>query len=393
MMLTTETTTEIRKSKIRRSSNGIPESELPNTAENNNNNSNLQITKPMIIPTTTNLDQKKQNGKYTKIARWLFCAFRMLLYVTLICPGFFKMVWKRWVLKKNQRMIKLSYGESPRHGIDIYLPDNYNDGEVRPSLIFVSGGAWMIGYNLWASFLGQVLAECGVISFLPDYRNYPAVKVDEMMVDIENSISWVFDNVHLYGGNRDNIYLVAQSAGAHLSALLLAHRTNEDKNRNWKSSSFKAFIGISGVYNFQQLELHLNQRGLGADWIHWVTDSRLDHFSPLFQMKSKSKDDCKNGVFPKYHLMHGAQDNSVPMHITKEFEQALRELGVAVELKIYENATHTSPVVEDQWSGYDEIVGDILKIILQDKFALLQKKQRAVSPRFLMRLARLVNPF
>ena len=42
-----------------------------------------------------------------------------------------------------------------------------------------------------------------------------------MMSDVDMSVQWVFDNVENFGGDKDNVTLVGQSAGAHLGSMVL----------------------------------------------------------------------------------------------------------------------------------------------------------------------------
>lgn len=42
-----------------------------------------------------------------------------------------------------------------------------------------------------------------------------------MLQDCDAAIQWASNNVHRYGGNPDNMYIVGQSAGAHISSLCL----------------------------------------------------------------------------------------------------------------------------------------------------------------------------
>ncbi|ETO03955.1 hypothetical protein RFI_33447, partial [Reticulomyxa filosa] len=54
---------------------------------------------------------------------------------------------------------------------------NTNDGKNKyPVVIFVTGGAWMIGYKAWGAFMGMLLAQLGILFVTPDYRNFPQVR-------------------------------------------------------------------------------------------------------------------------------------------------------------------------------------------------------------------------
>jgi len=65
-------------------------------------------------------------------------------------------------------------------------------------------------------FVAKVLSSYGIITILPDYRNFPQGTIFDMVDDVDASLTWTFKNIEQYGGDRDQLYLMGQSAGAHL---------------------------------------------------------------------------------------------------------------------------------------------------------------------------------
>lgn len=55
-------------------------------------------------------------------------------------------------------------------------------------LIFLTGGAWMIGYKMWGSLMGRALCPHGMILVIPDYQNYPGATIEEMLADVDMAI-------------------------------------------------------------------------------------------------------------------------------------------------------------------------------------------------------------
>jgi prenylcysteine alpha-carboxyl methylesterase len=62
-----------------------------------------------------------------------------------------------------------------RNLLDIYMPDKSHDAKA-PVVIYVTGGAWIIGYKAWAAMLGLRLSQQGVVCVALDYRNFPQVR-------------------------------------------------------------------------------------------------------------------------------------------------------------------------------------------------------------------------
>lgn len=90
-----------------------------------------------------------------------------------------------------------------------------------PVVVFLSGGAWIIGYRAWGAFMGMLMAQLGVVFVSPDYRNFPQGTINDMVIDATNAIQWTQDNIHKYGGDKNNMYVISQSAGAHIGALMM----------------------------------------------------------------------------------------------------------------------------------------------------------------------------
>jgi prenylcysteine alpha-carboxyl methylesterase len=65
----------------------------------------------------------------------------------------------------------------PRNLLDVYLPYRhwFNNGPV-PVLVFITGGAYIIGYKAWGALLARRLSEMGVLVVCLDYRNFPQVR-------------------------------------------------------------------------------------------------------------------------------------------------------------------------------------------------------------------------
>lgn len=64
----------------------------------------------------------------------------------------------------------------PRNLLDVYVPYRhwFNNGPV-PVLIFITGGAYIIGYKAWGALLARRLSQMGVLVVCLDYRNFPQV--------------------------------------------------------------------------------------------------------------------------------------------------------------------------------------------------------------------------
>eukprot|EP01031_Cornospumella_fuschlensis_P042532 gene42532-51965_t len=113
--------------------------------------------------------------------------------------------------------------------MDVYLPpppqssfhQHPNSHHPYPIIIFVSGGAWTIGYKLWSALVGRGLSALGYLVVVPDYRNFPQGDIEDMVLDIKRSVIWVLAHAPRFNGDITKITLAGQSAGAHICLCLL----------------------------------------------------------------------------------------------------------------------------------------------------------------------------
>ena len=124
----------------------------------------------------------------------------------------------------------------------------------KPVVIFVTGGAWIIGFRMWGTLLARALVPFGILVIIPDYRNFPRVNIDGMVQDVDMSIEWAFDNVQKYGGDSKKIVLVGQSAGAHIGGVIVAmkvldwlRKEIESKSENESESDSSSSELISSI--------------------------------------------------------------------------------------------------------------------------------------------------
>eukprot|EP00808_Paulinella_micropora_P014333 g6673.t1 len=125
--------------------------------------------------------------------------------------------------------------------------------------------------------MGRRLCDAGVLLFMPDYRNFPQTTMGGMVADVNRAIEWIFKHAKEYGGDPNRIWLVGQSAGAHLSALaILQHiyiQQMQQKSRggschltpqlpDWRPADLAGFIGISGPYDLVTMSTIIKERGL-----------------------------------------------------------------------------------------------------------------------------------
>ncbi|XP_050269873.1 isoprenylcysteine alpha-carbonyl methylesterase ICME-like isoform X4 [Quercus robur] len=334
--------------------------------------------------------------------RWITRLIALGCYALLLMPGFLQVAYYYFFSSQVRRSVV--YGDQPRNRLDLFLPAN--SGEPKPVVIFVTGGAWIIGYKAWGSLLGQQLAERDIIVACIDYRNFPQGTIGDMVEDTSQGISFVCNHLTEYGGDPNRIYLMGQSAGAHISACALLEQAIKEsepekgESITWSVSQLKAYFGLSGGYNLPNLVDHFNNRGLYRSIFLSIMEGEqgLQRFSPEVQIQDKSIRDAVSRL-PPITLFHGTSDYSIPSDASKTFVDALQRAGAQAKLVLYEGKTHTDLFLQDPLrGGKDELFDHLVSVIhagdkeALDKDAMAPPRRRLV-PEFLLKLARKISPF
>uniref|UniRef100_A0A0E0FQ45 Carboxylesterase type B domain-containing protein n=1 Tax=Oryza nivara TaxID=4536 RepID=A0A0E0FQ45_ORYNI len=173
--------------------------------------------------------------------RWMSQLLALTIYAILLMPGFLQVLsWFTvgyYYFFSSQVRRSIVYGEQPRNRLDLYIPKDIN--RPCPVVAFVTGGAWIIG-------------------------NFPQGTIGDMVSDASQGISYVCNNIASYGGDPNRIYLVGQSAGAHIAACALieqAVKESSGQSISWSVTQIKAYFGLSGGQTFADV---LQQAGAQA---------------------------------------------------------------------------------------------------------------------------------
>jgi acetyl esterase/lipase len=225
-----------------------------------------------------------------------------------------------------RRHADISYGTDPQHRLDVYIPSEV-PREPRPLVVFWHGGRWTFGDKADYRFVGAALAELGCVAVLPNYRHYPVVKMPGFMDDAARAGRWAAAHAGELGADRQRLYLMGHSAGAHMAALVALDQ------RYFAAVAAPApriagVIGLSGAYDFLPLR--------EADV--------QDMFGPPQNYPDSQPINFVRPDAPPMLLVHGGMDETVRPKNSLNFAAALRARGAPVILKLYPTLVHADTV-------------------------------------------------
>lgn len=226
---------------------------------------------------------------------------------------------------KVHAYLNLAYDRLPESRLHLFVPDGTSRA---PLVVLIHGGGWNGGT------LDQYDAHCvrlaseGLAAATIEYRFLDQVPMPEIVADVARACAFLAANGREYGYDGSRMFLMGSSAGGHL-ALVVAAR--------WKELS---------------KELHLNETAppIGViaqcpatdmSWMDDPTDpaarqkklgtAPLEHVSPIHIQPEQ---------FVPVQIVHGDNDDVIPLDNSRQFAERLKEKGVEVELIILPGVGH-----------------------------------------------------
>lgn len=168
-------------------------------------------------------------------------------------------------------LLDVPYGPGPHETLDIFPAARRR----APILVFFHGGYWQELYTDSWRFPAPAFVAAGITYVAVNYALAPAVTLDEIVRESRAALAWLVEHATDYGGDPARIHVSGHSAGAHLTAMLLA--TDWPTFRpGMTPQPMAGACAVSGVYDLEPIVLTSVNDALGLD----VRAARRN--SPLF---------------------------------------------------------------------------------------------------------------
>jgi len=349
---------------------------------------------------------------------WFVRFLRLMVFVALLFPQIMLKLYR--YLTATNIVHQVTYGPNPRNYLDIHLPTSKNpSNKLAPVVVFITGGAWIIGYKAWNLFVAPQLNAAGIIVVSPDYRNFPQGTVGDMVEDGTTAVAWVKAHIREHGGDPRNITLCGQSAGAWMVAMMVIERARLEGTKaveaacGWTCSDLRHVVGISGPYDMadpKQLQ-HMHSRGLYKSVLYSIFEGELSRWSPARAVRVLGP--AAAAQLPPFLLMHGAADKTVPCKSSEDFCMVLKDCGVEARSSMFAHKSHTDGIIEDTMlRARNPIIAELVQLISAEQpngslFAETRDSEELKPtahahhaffsydsyPSQLVQLARMANPF
>ena len=232
--------------------------------------------------------------------------------------------------------------------LDLYLPQA---SKPPPLIVYVHGGAWRTGSKdsmPLTALLGEGYAIASV-----DYRLTPEAPFPAQVHDIKAAIRFLHGNQSRYPYDGRKVAIAGSSAGGHLAALVGV--TNH-------SAELEGFVG---PHLNQSSEVHAIVAYFGASnlltILHQSTPCALSVRKPPLRLLLGGQPEQQRQLAmlasPVFHvdrsdspllLLHGDQDQQMPINQSDELHGKFKSLGLPVALHILHGAAHGRNLFYDE---------------------------------------------
>jgi acetyl esterase/lipase len=224
-------------------------------------------------------------------------------------------------------------GGQPQN-LDIYFPTGGDDiNGPWPVVVYVHGGGWTQGDKTQGKWLANWLNPYGYMVVTVNYRMYPDFYFPAFIEDPKCAIRFLRAHAGRYRLNSNRIGVWGPSAGGHLALLL----GTADKSAGWdvgeypgQSSRVQAVVNIAGPS-----DLTVPGTPNLEPLIRLAFNAPPEDRAPYSPVMYASDDDAA------FFIVHGDQDDVVPVQQGRAMYNVLTQAGASVQLVIAKNGNHS----------------------------------------------------
>jgi len=219
--------------------------------------------------------------------------------------------------------VRVNYGTDPNQFGELRLPKTKT---AVPLVMNIHGGYWRAKYDLaHAGHLCAALTAKGLATWNIEYRRVgnPGGGWPGTFEDVRNAYRYLPQLVKRYNLDPAKLVVLGHSAGGQLALCLAGH-----------DPSLHRVISLAGVVDLQQAwELHLSDNAV-VDFLGGKPSEVPEHYREADPMK------LSVGHATTQWLIHGAGDDIVPAHFSRNYTEQKQKHGEDVHFLEISTAGH-----------------------------------------------------
>lgn len=239
---------------------------------------------------------------------------------------------------------ELSYGKSSIERFAFFKAKRKN----APLVIFIHGGAWKSGKAEDYSYVAKPFIDNNINVAILDFDSVEKNGLEGMMSQIITATKWIYNNSNKLKINKEKIYVVGHSSGAHLGGVLL---TTDWEKIGLPNNIIKGATLISGMYDMYPVRLSLRSKYL------YLNDNIEENMSPIrHQIKSS----------PQIIISFGSLESDEFKRQSLDFYNYLKKQNIATELIVQQYFNHFE-IMDDFGNPYNQATKKMITNIKTSK--------------------------
>lgn len=278
-----------------------------------------------------------------------------LSLLTLLISIFLFIGCQKGIAQNNVKSLNIQYAVREGFAANLTSLDIYAPKTVKhlPVMIMIHGGGWRNGDKSNRGFIENKVPffnENGYIAVSINYRLSPAIKHPAHIEDVAEAVAWIDKNINKYGGDKDKIFIMGHSAGAHLAALVAVDERRL-KLHKLNLSAIKGVILLDGAGYDVPTQMKGNEffSGILGDMYEnaFTNDEAIQKdASPLFQIK-------KGTNIPPF-LIFTAGERKASVSQSENLVKALTKVGVKAQT--FDDLDKNHMTINKQFGLADEMI-------------------------------------
>jgi len=225
--------------------------------------------------------------------------------------------------------------------LNSFFPKHSGEDKI-PAVIYIHGGGYTGGSRNIGNQASAILAAGGYFAVTIDYRLLKDSRLPAAVYDCKAAVRFLKANADELGIDAAHIGVWGHSAGGHLAAFLGVSGNNDETNGNVGdfvdvNADVACAIDYFGPADFQLLldgkkkgeANNLRRQLFGPDAND--VDALLEKISTVYWIDEND---------PPMLIIHGTDDNVVPIKQSEILNEKLQNFGVDSELIVVEGAGH-----------------------------------------------------
>ncbi|HEY9784354.1 MAG TPA: alpha/beta hydrolase [Candidatus Obscuribacterales bacterium] len=227
--------------------------------------------------------------------------------------------------------------------LDLYVPNNANG--PFPVVVWIHGGGWIAGDKYAAPFDDVLKRGWAAVSI--NHRPATAAPFPAQVHDCKAAVRFLRAHARDYNLDANRIAVWGESSGGHLAALLATTGNVKELEGTLGNPGFSSAVQavvdwcgpadlttISSQAKLPAQKFLSSPQGQIAVLLGGMADKRRDLAAMASPATFASADD------PPMLIVHGTNDEVVPVQQSIDFFHRLRNAGAPVRLQVISNATH-----------------------------------------------------